>query len=189
MVGGSSPQATLQTGPVTLGQTSAYLGTAVSSCRANCLRAPGMGGNDVVVSQPGNASNFQAVSSDPSVVTGVETTIVSLTQSVPGIELIGQRAGTASVTIVGNNGSAAQLPVTVTTVCTKTFTLSGLPTAAGILACRDAAESGLFGVQCGLLLQFGRSDAAGDEHHLFILAGDGRRRFERMRLSHDRPDG
>ena len=88
----------------------------------------------MVVLQPGNASNFQAVSSDPSVVTGIETTIVGLTQSVPGIELIAQRAGAASVTIMGNNGSAAQLPVTVTTVSTMTITLSGLPTAAGILA-------------------------------------------------------
>ena len=132
--GTSSPQTTPPTGPVTLGQSSAYLGTARSSCAANCLRAPGTGGNDVVVSQPGNVSNFQAVSSDPSVVTGAAIMIVGFTQSEPGIELIGQKAGTTSVTILGNNGSAAQLPVTVTTVSTMTIAVNGLPTAAGIQA-------------------------------------------------------
>jgi hypothetical protein len=116
-------------GELLLGAPHAYLGFA--ACQPNivhCLRGPGVGIN-IAVSQTGNASDFSASSSDPTVATGSLVMLGPGGHGSPAIQLASYKAGVADIVVSGANGATATLPVTVTTVSTMTVTLNGLPTA------------------------------------------------------------
>jgi hypothetical protein len=126
---GAASSAPRVPGELLLGAPRAYLG--VAACRSNivhCLGGPGVGIN-IAVSQSGNASNFSASSSDPTVATGSLVMLGPGGHGSPAIQLASFKAGIANLVVSGANGATATLPVTITTVSTMTITLNGLPTA------------------------------------------------------------
>lgn len=98
---------------IVLGASVAYVGTT-NACvlpgAMHCLRAPATSGNFVSLSQSGNAANFAVTSADPSVATGVVVMQGPGGQGEPAVQLVGQKAGTTTLTITGANGAGASCP-------------------------------------------------------------------------------
>ncbi len=129
--GGGGAPAGAPSGGLVLGAPVAYVGTtdACALQRNDCVRAPGTPGNFVSVSQPGNASNYQVSSANPSIADGVLVMLGPGGQGNPAIDLVGHSAGATVLTISGINGATASLPITITTIATLTVKLNGLPNA------------------------------------------------------------
>jgi hypothetical protein len=130
---GSASSAPAAFGQLVLSVPRGYFG--VSDCRSiptHCLRAPGVGYN-IAVSQAGNASNFSASSSDPTIVTGALVMLGPGGKGSPAIQLDPRKAGVANLVFTGANGATANFPVVVTTVSTMTISLNGLPSASDLL--------------------------------------------------------
>jgi hypothetical protein len=129
--GGGGAAEALQPARIVLGASVAHVGTT-NACALpgamHCLRAPATSGNFVSLAQSGNAANFTVTSADPSVATGVVVMQGPGGRGEPAVQLVGQRAGSTTLTISGANGATASLPVTVTTISALTVTLNNLPT-------------------------------------------------------------
>ncbi len=150
--GGGSGASSPTGGPLVLGASVAYIGTtnACAMQPANCLRAPATAGNYVMLSQSGNASNFQVSSADPTVAGGSVVMQGPGGQGDPAVALVGYTAGATTLTITGANGATASLPITITTISTLTVTLKGLPTATNLrFLARAPAGAACSGFQGG----------------------------------------